>query len=54
MSCVHIIKLLNQISKTAILKIIILAKFQNRFPVSKPINESDFQQSARALHESCL
>jgi hypothetical protein len=49
-----IIELPNPISKTAILKIVILAKFRNRFWVSKPIDESDFRQSAKAPHKSCL
>jgi hypothetical protein len=53
-SYVYIVKLCNPSIKMTILKIVILAMFQNRFYVSKPIDESDFRQSAKALHEHCL
>jgi hypothetical protein len=39
MSCVHIIKLANQLSNMATLKIIILVKFQNPFLGFQPLKK---------------
>jgi hypothetical protein len=52
-SCVHIIKLPNQISKMVILKIIVLADSEtvSKF---KTVEEADFRLSANTSHECCL
>jgi hypothetical protein len=50
---VHIIKLPNPISKIEILKTIILIDSKSVF-YFQTVEESDFQQSAKAPHQCCL